>query len=875
MRFVLFLFCILLKFNLLAQKPPIDTNCVLDWPRVMNGMISNNGKYVGYDITLIYRGILNKSTAVLKSCNDSWKYTLEDASVLKFSNDSRIAILGLKDKKSLYFLKLGTTVKDSIDSLAWWHFSDSHIIYMKERESNAIRVKSLVSGKEIVIKNILNYVVNYQTGILVAIIQDNNLNKVIKYNFNTNALKSIWEDINVPKNIVFDDSGKQLSFIISKNGISDIFYYNDGFQIARKIPDERLSKNNENLEISNIARFSPNGKGLYFYVKNFGITKRNSSFIKHETNQILDVWTYRDIDFSNEYIDNRKFSKDFLAYYQFDRKEVTLIEDSITKVIHIGDDFCLTEKLDSKRDTTINFKHVLSDIKPQDDNYSLSILNIEKKIEIPIDFRPLVSKSQKFLYYYDPEFKCVFTYEIESGIKRNVTRLISDSSYWYPYINDEVFGKSYSVFQNVRWFDNDDFFLIQDQNDIWQIDPKGLKAPINLTNNYGKRNHIRFDILFKDNEVHNSGQKIMVSAFDRSNKNNGFSYITLGKQRNPEKIILDSFLYYFPYEHISDGGEKPIKAKNANVWMIKRSEASTSPNYFITKDFKNFQPISDVAPEKKFNWLTSKLYNYKNRFGDEIQGILYKPENFDPNKKYPLIVSVYEKFSNNLHVYLCPEISNGPIDVPWFVSRGYLVFTPDIHYSIGNTGESALDGVMSALDRIIQEPFVDSQKIGIQGHSFGAFQANYIVTHTNRFTAACSASGVSDMVREFTGFNKWGISFHEKVQLRQYRMGYSLWDSTDIYLKNSPVIKLNKVTTPILLMQTTDDVDVLLSQGMEMFYGLKYFKKKSWLLLYKNENHSLSNRHSSIDFTTRMQQFFDYYLKDMPSPYWMKEGGEF
>jgi dipeptidyl aminopeptidase/acylaminoacyl peptidase len=359
----------------------------------------------------------------------------------------------------------------------------------------------------------------------------------------------------------------------------------------------------------------------------------------------------------------------------------------------------------------------------------------------------------------------------------------------------------------------------------------------------------------------------LLSAFDLDYKCYGFYEKELNTKSNPSRLILDDKM----------SSSILVKAKNANVWIVQRENAALAPNYYITKDWKTFVQISNVRPEESFNWLTAELINWKRLDGTIGQGILYKPENFDPAKKYPVIFHYYEHKSYLLNYYERPELTCSEINIPWFVSRGYLVCTPDIDYKIGEPGESALNCVESAARFLIQMPWVDAKKMGLQGHSFGGYQTNYIVTHSNLFAAAAEASGTSDFISDYGGLIERssigaGISAQGRYENSQSRIGATLWQRPDLYIKNSPIFFVDKVTTPLLMMSNKNDITVAFEQAIELFTALRRLNKRGWLLQYDDSHHALNSKESSLDYTIRLTQFFDHYLKGAPPPKWMTQG---
>jgi dipeptidyl aminopeptidase/acylaminoacyl peptidase len=278
---------------------------------------------------------------------------------------------------------------------------------------------------------------------------------------------------------------------------------------------------------------------------------------------------------------------------------------------------------------------------------------------------------------------------------------------------------------------------------------------------------------------------------------------------------------------------------------------------------------------KDYNWGTVSLYKWKTRNGFESEGILYKPEDFDSTKKYPMLVYFYETHSEGLYNYLAPQPSRSTINIPYFVSNGYLVFTPDIHYTIGHPGQSALDCIVPGVELLCKNSWVDKDNIGIQGQSWGGYQVAYMVTRPEVFKwkAAGAGAPVANMTSAYGGI-RWGSGMVRQFQYEdtQSRIGKTLWEGLDLYLENSPLFHADKVQTPLLIMSNDKDDAVPWYQGIEYFTALKRLGKTAWLLQYNDEYHNLRERVSAKDLTIRLQQFFDHYLKGKPMPVWMKTG---
>ena len=276
---------------------------------------------------------------------------------------------------------------------------------------------------------------------------------------------------------------------------------------------------------------------------------------------------------------------------------------------------------------------------------------------------------------------------------------------------------------------------------------------------------------------------------------------------------------------------------------------------------------------KNYFWGNVELVNWTSLDNIPLQGLLYKPEGFDPKKKYPMIVYFYEKESDNLHGYTHPTPLRSTINRSTYVSDGYLVFVPDIVYKVGFPGESAMNCIMPGVTQLISKGFVDEKNIGIQGHSWGGYQTAYMVTRTDLFKAGEAGAIVANMISAYGGI-RWesGLSRMFQYEHSQSRIGGSLWEKPMHYIENSPIFFADKIKTPLLLLHNDADGAVPWYQGIEMYMALRRLNKPVWMLNYNGEPHWPVKRENRMDFQIRMKQFFDYYLKGAPMPPWMKEG---
>ncbi len=244
-----------------------------------------------------------------------------------------------------------------------------------------------------------------------------------------------------------------------------------------------------------------------------------------------------------------------------------------------------------------------------------------------------------------------------------------------------------------------------------------------------------------------------MTSFNVETKYNGFFRLTMGDLHPPELLSMGPWVMNYAqdgefwglnnHSYAFGRGMIPLKARDKNIWIVRRSSPVQAPNYFWTTNLKSYNQITNFQPQEKYNWLTTELVTYPQLDGTLSQGILYKPEDFDKNKKYPLLIMTYEQFSYWLYGYPVPDFSEGEINIAWFVSNGYLVFTPDYHFDQFHWGDKVLNSVVGATQWLSKLPFVNPQAIGINGNSQGGAQVNYLVTHSHLFAAAVQGSAGS------------------------------------------------------------------------------------------------------------------------------------
>jgi len=422
---------------------------------------------------------------------------------------------------------------------------------------------------------------------------------------------------------------------------------------------------------------------------------------------------------------------------------------------------------------------------------------------------------------------------------------------------------------SAGWTEDDEAFLFYDRYDAWRFEP-ATGETTNLTGGAGRESGTRFRYARTDFEDPAIAEgEALWQAFHYLGKQSGFHRGRTDRTATPEPVVTADKTFRFRG-----------KADDADRWLITREDFREFPDLWVTGgegvdiDFAEMVRMSDANPQQAdYRWGSAEIVEWHSNDGTPLQGILFTPDDFDPSTQYPMMVYFYERMSDGIHQYRSPRPGGSSVSVPFYVSRGYVVFIPDIPYEIGYPGESALDAVVPGVLSLVARGFVKEDRIGVQGHSWGGYQIAYMVTKTNLFAAAEAGAPVSNMTSAYGGI-RWqsGMSRMFQYERTQSRIGGTLWESTNEYLHNSPVFYADKIHTPLLMMHNDEDGAVPWYQGIEMFVAMRRLQKPVWMLNYNGQGHGLRREADQKDWAIRMQQFFDHYLMDAPAPVWMEEG---
>jgi dipeptidyl aminopeptidase/acylaminoacyl peptidase len=589
---------------------------------------------------------------------------------------------------------------------------------------------------------------------------------------------------------------------------------------------------------------------------------------------VFDLWHYKDqvLQPTQRLNAARDRNKSYSAIYYMNSKKVVQLADDSIPTVNVSDDGRIAVANSRER---YMIEQMWGD--GGTDVYVIDpATNARKLIKEKINGNAQLSPDAKFVVFYD--HKNWFSYNTATGKTSNLTSGLKGVHFDNETDDHPAEPPAWGL---AGWTKGDASVLLYDRYDIWEFDPSGAKPAIVVTDSVGRKNNIQFRLAEggggrggrgggggrggaagDERGTLDPNEVITLRAVNVETMASGFYRDQLGTKKDPEKLVMSDLAY-----------GQLTKAANADVYMTTKSTFTEFPNLWVGPSVTNLTKISDANPQQKdYNWGTAELVRWTSADGKALKGILYKPENFDPNKKYPMISYFYEILSNGLYSYVAPTGRN-VINPTHYVSNGYVVFEPDIVYEDGHPGMSAYKSIVPGVQSIVQKGYIDEKKLGLQGQSWGGYQTAYLITQTHMFSAAMAGAPVANMTSAYGGI-RWGSGIARSGQYEsgQSRIGQPLVDAPQLYLENSPLFHLRNVTTPLFIMSNDMDDAVPWYQGIEFFVGMRRLGKEVYLIDYNNDVHNPASRANQKDIAMRMQQFFDNKLKGAPAPDWMVHG---
>jgi dipeptidyl aminopeptidase/acylaminoacyl peptidase len=886
-----------LSFIAFGQKKILDHPDFDIWNTIQNESISRNGNFIMYSLE---KGEADNHLKI-KDPEANTIFEHERAQNGRFTFDSQFALFTIKawqsnvremkrnkvkkadmpqDTLGIYNLKSGNITK--IPHLKGYKLPQKwagYVAYQLESVKGASSDKKVSNdnGYHVILRNLktneqdtLKYVTDYLfaregkrlayattgdadgagTGIYVINLENNQTTHVLS------------ADKGKYSSIAFSDSGKRLGFIADLDTTkalirpNALYSWAEGTNTAQKLVDAASAPEGYRVSADGNISFSKDETKLYFGLATPPIVQDTTLLDEEIVN--VEVWTYDEptlytVQEIQAGSDRRKSYLTAIHLNQgnklvqiatTDYSDATLGNEgnALNALVSTSAPYDLESQWEgsTKRDYAI--------VNTATGALTKALTRIRGRISL--------SPEGKYAYGYDAIDSTWIAYHVASGKLVKLT----DGKVFFDELNDSPdFPSAYG---SAGWTKDDAAILIYDRYDIWEFNPE---TGSNTRVTKGRESQTQYRYIRLDNEeraIDNKG-KWLLATFNEHNKHAG--YYELNRKNGKGTQLLTG-----PYSY-----SRPRKAQDDSHLIFTRESFEEFPDIrYSNLSFKTQTRISNVNPQQSdYNWGTAELVNWTSLDGDELTGMLIKPENFDPNKKYPMIVNFYERSSDGVYRHRAPSPGRSTINYSFYASRGYLIFNPDIKYRIGYPGESAFNCVIPGVTALIEQGFVDKDNIGVQGHSWGGYQIAYLVTKTDIFKAAEAGAVVPNMISAYGGIRWWsGLVRQFQYEHTQSRIGGTPWEYPQRYVENSPIFNIDKINTPLLVMHNDADGHVPWYQGIEFFTALRRLGKPSWFLNYNGEPHWPLKRQNRKDFNIRMAQFFDYYLKGAPMPVWMERG---
>jgi dipeptidyl aminopeptidase/acylaminoacyl peptidase len=577
-----------------------------------------------------------------------------------------------------------------------------------------------------------------------------------------------------------------------------------------------------------------------------------------DENSSLILWHWKDPRLQSQQIVQEQADKtySYLSEYRIAENKVIRLADDELRTVNIAPKDRFAYGIDNR-----TYQQVASyNGRNYQDVYTIDLKTGERKRALQKHLgQTTASPDGSMLLYFgmDTSFHVL---DMATGQTRNITRgvpaVFGDTS-------DDHNNLVPPPFAPMGWAKDGSTILLTDGWDVYKVPTKG-GAAVNLTVDglrTGKHYQRRYVFDPREKGVDLS-KPLYFATYGEWTKKEGIARVDARRAGATNLVFEDAKLNFG-------------KARDADTFVFSRQTYVDFPNFYLANaSFGSEKQLTDANPQQRqIAWSPgARLIDYTSAKGDKLQGALYLPANYQPGKKYPLLVTIYEKRSQNMHAYAAPNEIRAP-NPTLYTSKGYAVLDPDIVYKLNDPGMSAVWSVIPAVKAAIATGIVDSANVGLWGHSWGGYQTAFLVTQTDMFKSAIAGAPLTDMVSMYssiywnTGSTNQGI-----FESSQGRFMGNFTDNTEAYLRNSPVFHAKNVKTPLIILHNDKDGAVDFNQGVTYYNTLRQLGKEVIMLEYVGENHGLARPANMKDYATRMGEWFDHYLEDKPAPDWMKEG---
>lgn len=844
------------------QLTPVDYPL---WGTLQLEELSERGNWVSYTMRYDEQ---STDTLFLKNTETKKMIPFPKGSEGKFNKEESFACL---TPAGLAVINLKTNQQQWIPDAVAFALSGNgkyRIVLKKDSDNQKSLEISTSNGQwKEEIKDATAFQMNDARNKLICSIESNTYNAVLLVNLDNNITKKVL--VEEPKyhftNLAWNAAGNALAFFqeaLDKTKDTKLVYYNcnEEKRFSFSLEEQPLIPEEMQINTSRIIPLTISDDGQKVF---FGIKEKDQ--IENKNNpESVQIWKGSDnwIYPQQKGIQNWRKTVKTAVWWPSKNHCIPITTDEYPRLM-----------LDGKQQWALVYNPIAA--KPQykynDDRdiYAKNLQTGECKLvieQLPENNQNILSlPNTNYIVYY--QNKNWWILDLNSQTKQNLTEKLNIN---FEDLNYDRAGDK-PTYGIAAWNKKNNSLLIYDQYDIWEITVDG-KETARLTS--GKEKQICFRIPKRKNGTWNkiNFDGLSCSEVDleqgltlEANGDNLFSgYYTWNKKQKESKIVYSNKTL-----------DQLIKASKNNSYVYRDQDYDSPPTLlFLDSSKNNPQKQFESNPQHhNYNWGKSALVYYQNTQGKTLKGILYYPAGYDSNKKYPMIVHLYERQSNELHHYVNPsELDSRGFNRTNFTSQGYFVLYPDISFEIGNPGGSALDCVVAATQSIIDKGLVVPNKIGLIGHSFGGYESSFIVTQTDLFATVIAGAAATDLTSWYLTIG-WNNGRPEiwRFESQQWRMGKSLFEDMEAYNRNSPVLNAKQIKTPLLLWTGEEDKQVNSNQSIEFYLALRRLEKQATMLVYPKERHELLKEVNKKDLTHRIQNWFDYYLKDkQPEPWILK-----
>jgi dipeptidyl aminopeptidase/acylaminoacyl peptidase len=899
---IFFLCLFVLGASSYAQKKNLSAEEYGKWQSIGVSELSPNGAWIAYQIIVQED---NDSLYVINRATNK-TYKLAFASSPEFSRDNQWLAyrIGLPFKEAeklrdqskpieykMGLLNLSTGKIESIANVNRFGFSENgqflavNVAPPKENKDkgSVLLLKNLSDSSTRTIGNVTEYAFNKKSDYLSYIVESANIagNSVELFNLLTYTLKVVASDTLKFSKLTWAKNGGGFSFFktFKKEGFEEenaqVYSCTNLSNPTIAVFDPlKTTAFPAGMRVHNLSslRMSDDMSAVFFGVQSWTVTPKkeekkpgDSSKTKQDSLQLetvkklmksdsklADVWHWKDAEIQprQKITYQQDKNANFLSVWNTDKNTFyQLATEAFPNSSLTGNQKYAIIATDKKYKPA--FKEDYADFNLVNTKTGESKL-LFTRLQNGFYTAPQSSPDGKFLLYFKD--KNWFTYQIATEQNTNITAAIK-TDFWNTRDDHPATKPPFGI---GGWIKGDKEVLLYDEYNIWAVAPDGSNFR-KITD--GEKEEIAFRVSRVDFEETylEDATPLYFSAYGDKTKKFGYYKYENGKT---EKLLFEDLQI-----------NRLTKSRNANVFAYIKQDYHQSPELYVSDGFVKEQKIASTnVQQQNYYWGKSKLIAFTNKLGKKMQGALYYPANYEPGKQYPMIVYMYEILSNNVHNYVAPSIRRA-YNTTNYTTNGYFVFQPDIVYETNDPGMSAVNCIVPGVKEVLKTGMIDANKVGIMGHSWGAYQTSFLITQTDIFKAAIAGAPLTDLISmSLSIYWNSGTPDQKIFETSQGRFDGPWYERTEAHIRNSPMFNASKIKAPLLVTFGDKDGAVDWHQGIEMYGTMRRMEKPFVMLVYADENHNFTKKENQIDYQKRQREWFDHYLLGKPAEKWITDG---